>query len=134
MKSPNLCQAAVGHSHNGAWQVLALAVVIMVGVWMGNFRGGFAWHDNVAIEFNYHPLFMTLGLIFLQGNGTYFTVISVMFYLFFLRKLGLAFKRSPITGPDQFSNFMSSGPADSLPGPEVMNCAETCQQVLVMSC
>ena len=55
--------------------MLALAVVIMVGVWMGNFRGGFAWHDNVAKEFNYHPLFMTLGLIFLQGNGTYVTVI-----------------------------------------------------------
>jgi len=49
--------------------MLALAVVIMIGIWMGNFRGGFAWHDKVAIEFNYHPLFMTLGLVFLYGNG-----------------------------------------------------------------
>ena len=51
-------------------QVLALAVVVMVGVWMGSFNGGFAWHDNVYLEFNYHPLFMILGLIFLYGNGT----------------------------------------------------------------
>ena len=52
-------------------QVLALAVVVMVGVWMGSFNGGFAWHDNVYLEFNYHPLFMILGLVFLYGNGTW---------------------------------------------------------------
>jgi len=49
--------------------VLALVVLIIVGVWMGEFQGGFAWHDDVSKEFNYHPLFMTLGFVYLQGNG-----------------------------------------------------------------
>lgn len=36
---------------------------------MGHYRQGFAWHDNVAKEFNYHPLFMIIGMVFLYGNG-----------------------------------------------------------------
>ena len=50
-------------------QTSALIAVILVGVWMGNYRGGFAWHDDPVKQFNYHPLFMILGMIFLYGNG-----------------------------------------------------------------
>lgn len=52
----------------GLSQVLGLASVVMTGVWMGHYRGGFAW-DGSSQEFNVHPLCMVLGLVFLQGDG-----------------------------------------------------------------
>lgn len=52
----------------GGSQVLGLASVVLTGVWMGHYRGGFAW-DGSGLEFNLHPLCMVLGLVFLQGDG-----------------------------------------------------------------
>ncbi|XP_075998929.1 transmembrane ascorbate-dependent reductase CYB561 [Genypterus blacodes] len=52
----------------GGSQVLGLASVVMTGVWMGHYRGGFAW-DGSGLEFNVHPLCMVLGLVFLQGDA-----------------------------------------------------------------
>lgn len=52
----------------GASQAVGLAVVVLTGVWMGHYRGGFAW-DGSAQEFNLHPLCMVLGLVFLQGDA-----------------------------------------------------------------
>ncbi|XP_020782938.1 transmembrane ascorbate-dependent reductase CYB561 [Boleophthalmus pectinirostris] len=52
----------------GGSQVLGLCAVVLTGVWMGRYRGGFAW-DGSAQEFNMHPLCMVLGLVFLQGDA-----------------------------------------------------------------
>lgn len=52
----------------GASQVLGVTSVVLTGVWMGHYRGGFAW-DGSSQEFNLHPLCMVLGLVFLQGDG-----------------------------------------------------------------
>ncbi|TRY79434.1 hypothetical protein TCAL_05892 [Tigriopus californicus] len=48
-------------------QVAGFVTVILTGIWMGHYRGGFAWSgDN---QFNWHPLLMVMSLIYLYGNG-----------------------------------------------------------------
>jgi hypothetical protein len=43
--------------------------VVLMGIWTGHFLGGFALQDDPQHQFNWHPLLMTIGLIFLYGNG-----------------------------------------------------------------
>ena len=45
--------------------------VVLVGIWTGHHLGGFAWQSDPKHEFNWHPLLMTLGMIYLYGNGKY---------------------------------------------------------------
>lgn len=43
--------------------------IILVAIWLGAYRGGFAWTSNPSLEFNWHPLLMTIGMVFLYANG-----------------------------------------------------------------
>ena len=52
--------------------------MVLVGIWMQNYRNGFAWSwstEEPGVLFNWHPLFMTIGLIYLYGNGKIYAVI-----------------------------------------------------------
>lgn len=50
-----------------AAQVIGLIMVILCGAWFGSYHDGYGW--DTAVVFNYHPLFMTIGMIFLYGDG-----------------------------------------------------------------
>ena len=52
----------------GIAEAIGLISIAMVVIWMKHYRGGFAW-DGSGKEFNYHPVFMVLALVFLNGNG-----------------------------------------------------------------
>ena len=50
-------------------QVVGLGMVVMMSVWTGHFLGGFAGQSEPSLEFNWHPLLLTISLIYLYGNG-----------------------------------------------------------------
>lgn len=53
----------------GITEISGFMAVVLMGIWMGHFRKGFAWSENPDLQFNWHPLLMTLGMIYLYGNG-----------------------------------------------------------------
>jgi cytochrome b-561 len=57
----------------GLAEGVGAVVVILVAIWVGNYRGGFAWNSDPKLEFNWHPLLMTLSMVFLYGNGKIFS-------------------------------------------------------------
>ena len=52
----------------GVTETVGIICLVIVIAWVAHFRGGFAW-DGSGKEFNYHPVFMVVGLVFLYGNG-----------------------------------------------------------------
>jgi len=53
-----------------AVEAVGLLAVILTIHWVNHFKGGVVWgYTDLGITFNWHPILMTLGLIFLYGNG-----------------------------------------------------------------
>ena len=52
-------------------QISGFMAVVLAGIWTGHHLGGFAWQSDPKHQFNWHPLLMTLGMIYLYGNGKY---------------------------------------------------------------
>ncbi|XP_026480612.1 cytochrome b561-like [Ctenocephalides felis] len=52
-----------------AAMAFGLAFVILVGIWTGGYLGGFAWRSTPELQFNWHPLLMSIGMIFLYSNS-----------------------------------------------------------------
>jgi len=60
-------------------QVVGLVMLVLCLVWFFGYKGGVAWTENPAKEFNWHPILMSFGLIFLYGQAT--IVYRVLFFL-----------------------------------------------------
>ncbi|KPU77555.1 uncharacterized protein Dana_GF24874, isoform D [Drosophila ananassae] len=50
-------------------QLVGLTMIVLVGTWIGQHFGGLGGTSNPKLEFNWHPLFMTIGFIYLYGNS-----------------------------------------------------------------
>ncbi|KAL7731717.1 hypothetical protein ACLKA6_018079 [Drosophila palustris] len=50
-------------------QLCGLTMIVLVGTWVGQHLGGLGGSANPKLEFNWHPLFMTIGFIYLYGNS-----------------------------------------------------------------
>ncbi|XP_051165143.1 transmembrane ascorbate-dependent reductase CYB561-like isoform X1 [Leptopilina boulardi] len=50
-------------------QAFGILLVILMATWNFCYRDGFAWSSDPKLQFNWHPMLMTLGLVFLYANG-----------------------------------------------------------------
>lgn len=51
-------------------EIVGLLAIVLVFFWCVKFNSGFGFESQPL--FNWHPLFMTIGLIYLMGNGMLF--------------------------------------------------------------
>ncbi|XP_046388334.1 transmembrane ascorbate-dependent reductase CYB561 isoform X2 [Ischnura elegans] len=50
-------------------ETVGITAVLLMAIWISVYRGGYAWTSSPDLEFNWHPLLMTIGMIFMYGNG-----------------------------------------------------------------
>jgi cytochrome b-561 len=49
-------------------QIVGITSIILMMSWIGTYLNGYAWTSQPSVQFNWHPLLMTIGMIFLYGN------------------------------------------------------------------
>lgn len=50
-------------------QIAGILSIVLTGLFTGHYWGGFAWRSNPGLQFNWHPFLMTIGMVYLYGNG-----------------------------------------------------------------
>lgn len=57
-------------------QLIGIALIILIISWVAFHLKGFGWdYEQPSILFNWHPLFMTIGMVFLYGNCEFVSCI-----------------------------------------------------------
>lgn len=49
-------------------QMIGITIIILMFSWVFIFLGGVSWSATPGTQFNWHPLLMTIGMIYLYGN------------------------------------------------------------------
>lgn len=50
-------------------QLIGAAIIILLISWVGIHLHGFSWdYEKASILFNWHPILITIGMVFLYGN------------------------------------------------------------------
>lgn len=50
-------------------EIVGTLAVILTVAWVGHFRNGFAWQSIPSLQFNWHPVLMVIGMIYIYGNS-----------------------------------------------------------------
>lgn len=74
-QSTSSTHSATNHHKYGDFRLLYLlmqmiggAMIILMLGWVFIHLGGLSWSSTPAVQFNWHPLLMTVGMIYLYGN------------------------------------------------------------------
>jgi len=46
-----------------------VVAITLIFVWMAHYKNGFSWSNDRSLQFNWHPVLMTFGLVFLYGQS-----------------------------------------------------------------
>ncbi|CAG0914770.1 unnamed protein product [Notodromas monacha] len=71
----------------GLFQIVGMLVMVLIAFWLTYYCGGFAWSSEPLLQFNWHPLCMAFGLVYLSGNELLFSLSAILIYR------GLRFER-----------------------------------------